>query len=89
MSSTATTVKSSVWGGGMSPMNVRWGKLMMWYFLVSDAFTFSALLVAYGTTRTMNVWWPNPQHVYRSFAICKFNDFHPYHEFSNHGVGSV
>ena len=70
MSSTATTVKSSVWGGGMSPMNVRWGKLMMWYFLVSDAFTFSALLVAYGTTRTMNVWWPNPQHVFRSFPFC-------------------
>ncbi|MFM2223866.1 MAG: hypothetical protein RJA07_68 [Bacteroidota bacterium] len=69
MSSKATTEKSSVWGGGTSPFNVRWGKLMMWYFLVSDAFTFSALLVAYGTIRMMSPWWPNPQHVFKSFPF--------------------
>lgn len=32
-------------------MNASYGKLMMWFFLVSDAFTFSTLLVAYGTLR--------------------------------------
>jgi len=65
----AVTSASKTWGGGGSPFKVRWGKLMMWYFLVSDAFTFSALLVTYGTTRSMNPWWPNPQHVFRSFPF--------------------
>jgi len=48
--STATEAKSkSIWGGGISPFNVSWGKMFMWFFLVSDAITFSTLLVAYGT----------------------------------------
>ncbi len=41
----------SLWDGGQSPMNASYGKLMMWFFLLSDAFTFSALLVAYGMIR--------------------------------------
>jgi cytochrome c oxidase subunit III len=69
MSSNVETASSKVWGGGTSPFGVRWGKLMMWYFLVSDAFTFSALLVAYGTIRMMSPWWPNPQHVFKSFPF--------------------
>ena len=39
------------WGGGKSPFNVEYGKLMMWYFLMSDAFTFGAFLISYGTIR--------------------------------------
>lgn len=51
--STATAVKpgKSIWDGGSAPMNVSYGKLMMWFFLLSDAFTFSGLLIAYGMTR--------------------------------------
>ncbi|MFZ9754997.1 MAG: cytochrome oxidase subunit III, partial [Bacteroidia bacterium] len=30
-----------MWAGGRSPFNVSYGKLMMWIFLLSDAFTFS------------------------------------------------
>lgn len=41
----------NVWGGGVSPMNASYGKLMMWFFLLSDAFTFSGLLIAYGYIR--------------------------------------
>ncbi|MFK7899301.1 MAG: cytochrome oxidase subunit III, partial [Cyclobacteriaceae bacterium] len=41
----------NIWGGGVSPMKASFGKLMMWFFLLSDAFTFSGLLVAYGTSR--------------------------------------
>ncbi len=41
----------NIWGGGRSPFSVRWGKMYMWIFLVSDAFTFSSLLIAYGTMR--------------------------------------
>lgn len=43
--------KEVLWGGGRSPFSVSYGKLMMWYFLVSDALTFSGLLVAYGASR--------------------------------------
>ncbi|HMR58839.1 MAG TPA: cytochrome oxidase subunit III, partial [Cyclobacteriaceae bacterium] len=36
--STATTVTGkSVWDGGTSPMGASYGKLMMWFFLLSDA----------------------------------------------------
>ncbi|MFT5914837.1 MAG: cytochrome c oxidase subunit 3 [Flammeovirgaceae bacterium] len=41
----------NVWGGGESPMKVSYGKLMMWFFLLSDALTFSAFLIAYGVSR--------------------------------------
>ena len=30
------------WGGGRSPWDVGWPKLMMWLFLISDAMTFAA-----------------------------------------------
>ncbi len=39
------------WKGGASPFNVSYGKIFMWFFLVSDALTFSSLLVAYGFMR--------------------------------------
>jgi len=41
----------NVWGGGIAPMNASFGKLMMWFFLLSDAFTFTGLLSAYGYIR--------------------------------------
>ena len=44
-----------MWAGGRSPFNVSYGKLMMWLFLLSDAFTFSSLLVQYGAQRFSNV----------------------------------
>ena len=40
-----------LWGGGRSPFSISYGKMMMWFFLVSDALTFSGLLVAYGFVR--------------------------------------
>jgi cytochrome c oxidase subunit 3 len=54
MSQTATVhhAEESNWNGGVSPMNVSYGKLMMWFFLLSDAFTFSGLLITYGLVRS-------------------------------------
>ena len=49
--STQTISGSKMWGGGNSPFKVSYGKLMMWIFLLSDAFTFSSLLVGYGAIR--------------------------------------
>ncbi len=64
---TAVTAKKKWWSGGYSPFNVSYGKLMMWYFLMSDAFTFGALLISYGTIRFMSTSWPDPNEVFRSF----------------------
>ncbi len=52
MASVATSIyKKALWNGGVSPFKVSYGKIMMWFFLVSDAFTFSALLITYGMLR--------------------------------------
>ena len=47
----ATTTAKLDWSGGNKPFNASYGKLMMWFFLMSDTFTFSALLVTYGMIR--------------------------------------
>jgi len=52
------------WGGGKQPFNVSYGKLMMWYFLLSDAFTFAGFLIAYGTMRFSSATWPVPDFVF-------------------------
>src|SRR6185436_5508653 len=71
MSSTAVYKKPSVtWGGGISPFNVSWGKMFMWIFLVSDAFTFSSLLIAYGALRhRFTDIWPTPGDVFTHFPF--------------------
>ena len=66
----ATTTKAGIWSGGSSPFNVRWGKLYMWIFLVSDAFTFSSLLIAYGALRHRFAdIWPAPGDVFTHFPF--------------------
>ncbi len=72
--SVATTNTDNVWAGGKSPFNVSYGKLMMWIFLLSDAFTFSALLIGYGVTRFSAVGdtefpWPLPDMVFNHFPF--------------------
>jgi len=59
-------VKSGPWNGGRSPFAIEYGKVMMWFFLVSDAFTFSAFLVYYGAQRFSQITWPNPDDVFQS-----------------------
>ncbi len=49
--SVAENSKRGIWEGGQEPLNASYGKLMMWFFLLSDAFTFSAFLVSYGLAR--------------------------------------
>jgi cytochrome c oxidase subunit 3 len=49
---TAVINKSkNAWNGGVSPFGASYGKLMMWFFLLSDALTFSGLLVTYALSR--------------------------------------
>lgn len=68
--STAVTVPGrKFWAGGKSPFDVNYGKLMMWYFLMSDAFTFGAFLISYGTIRFSSPSWPDPNKVFESFPL--------------------
>ncbi|MBC7946630.1 MAG: cytochrome c oxidase subunit 3 [Chitinophagaceae bacterium] len=64
---TATTHQTKWWSGGKSPFNLEYGKLMMWYFLMSDAFTFGAFLISYGTIRFSQNFWPDPNAVFNAF----------------------
>ncbi|MBN8682611.1 MAG: cytochrome c oxidase subunit 3 [Chitinophagales bacterium] len=41
----------------------------MWYFLVSDAFTFAGFLIAYGALRFSMPTWPEPDYVFASFPF--------------------
>ena len=60
--STSVAVEAG-WGGGASPYAVGHKKLGMWLFIVSDALTFSALIVAYSYVRIANEW-PTPFEFY-------------------------
>ncbi|MDB5132148.1 MAG: cytochrome oxidase subunit [Mucilaginibacter sp.] len=60
-------IKTTPWSGGRSPFNVEYGKMMMWFFLLSDAFTFSTLLISYGALRFSAPVWPAPSLVFQSF----------------------
>jgi cytochrome c oxidase subunit 3 len=83
MANTAIVADEStnqLWDGGVTPMKVSYGKLMMWFFLLSDAFTFSALLITYGMIRYSHPayegaiqdfafsqeYWPIPEMVFEA-----------------------
>ena len=67
MDTTATAHQTKWWSGGKSPFNLEYGKVMMWYFLMSDAFTFGAFLISYGTIRFSQNFWPDPNVVFNAF----------------------
>ena len=61
----ATGSEESVWGGGNRPLNASYGKMMMWFFIVSDALTFSGFLVSYGFSRFKFIeTWPIADEVF-------------------------
>jgi cytochrome c oxidase subunit III len=86
MATTATVIdgpKTNIWDGGESPLKASYGKLMMWFFLLSDAFTFSALLISYGLIRYSHpafqgatadfsfsqAYWPIPEVVFEAIPF--------------------
>jgi cytochrome c oxidase subunit 3 len=73
MEATVTTANSEekTWGGGDSqPMGASYGKLMMWFFIVSDALTFSGFLAAYGFSRFKFIeTWPLADEVFTHFPF--------------------
>jgi cytochrome c oxidase subunit III len=62
MSEAEAVPMESVWQGGGSPYAIGSKKFGMWLFIISDALTFSALLVAYTYVRLATPEWPKPFH---------------------------
>lgn len=66
--SVTTENNENVWGGGNEPFAASYGKLMMWFFLISDALTFTGFLTAYGLIRfRFSDTWPVPESVFTHF----------------------
>ena len=61
--------EGGAWDGGKAPLKASYGKLMMWYFLLSDAFTFTGFLIAYGALRFSSPTWPVPDFVFKTFPF--------------------
>ena len=67
MSTTAVTTgtEGKAWGGGNQPLKASYGKMMMWFFIVSDALTFSGFLASYGFSRFKFIdSWPIADEVF-------------------------
>ena len=66
MDTTVTTgTEGKTWGGGNKPLKASYGKMMMWFFIVSDALTFSGFLAAYGFSRFKFIdSWPIADEVF-------------------------
>jgi cytochrome c oxidase subunit 3 len=70
----ATVVKTGTeektWGGGNNPLKASYGKMMMWFFILSDALTFSGFLAAYGFSRFKFIdAWPIGDEVFTHFPF--------------------
>ena len=67
----ANSDKKATWsGGGVKPFGASYGKMMMWFFIVSDALTFSGFLAAYGLTRFKFIdSWPIADEVFTHFPF--------------------
>lgn len=68
----SVATKQKVWGGGedVKPFGASYGKMMMWYFIVSDSLTFCGFLVAYGFTRFKFAdSWPIADEVFNHFPF--------------------
>ena len=59
-----------LWGGGAKPFSASYGKIMMWFFIVSDALTFTGFLGSYGFSRFKNNnSWPIADEVFTHFPF--------------------
>ncbi|HZW77605.1 MAG TPA: cytochrome c oxidase subunit 3 [Flavobacteriaceae bacterium] len=60
-----TGTEGKTWGGGTSPLKARYGKMMMWFFILSDSLTFTGFLASYGLMRfKFAETWPIPDEVF-------------------------
>jgi cytochrome c oxidase subunit 3 len=65
-----TGTEGKTWGGGNMPLKASYGKMMMWFFIVSDALTFSGFLASYGFSRYKFIdTWPIADNVFTHFPF--------------------
>ena len=65
-----TGAEEKTWDGGNKPLRASYGKMMMWFFIVSDALTFSGFLASYGFSRFKFVdAWPIADQVFTHFPF--------------------
>ena len=65
-----TGTEGKTWGGGNEPLKASYGKMMMWFFILSDALTFSGFLAAYGFSRFKFIdSWPIADEVFNHFPF--------------------
>ncbi|PVW17261.1 cytochrome c oxidase subunit 3 [Marixanthomonas spongiae] len=65
-----TGTEGKTWGGGHRPLKASYGKMMMWFFIVSDSLTFSGFLAAYGFSRFKFIdSWPIADEVFTHFPF--------------------
>ena len=66
----AANSEGKVWGGGRRPFDISYGKMMMWFFILSDALTFSGFIVSYGFSRYKFIdEWPIADEVFNHFPF--------------------
>ena len=60
-----TGTEGKTWDGGNEPLRASYGKMMMWFFILSDALTFTGFLAAYGFSRFKFIdAWPIADEVF-------------------------
>ncbi|HEX3822262.1 MAG TPA: cytochrome c oxidase subunit 3 [Candidatus Sulfotelmatobacter sp.] len=57
---------------GLPPFTVPAKKMAIWLFIIADAATFAACLVAYGFLRNGSAEWPRPFHSITNAALMTF-----------------
>src|SRR5690606_19405154 len=83
MGATVTTAatKENTWGGGdgIQPLGASYGKMMMWYFILSDSLTFAGFLAAYRLTRFKFMdSWPIADEVFNHLPFLHGKDMPMY-----------
>jgi cytochrome c oxidase subunit 3 len=77
----------NIWAGAAEPFKASYGKLMMWFFLLSDTLSFSGLLITYGFSRFDHEaysgavsafkasvdYWPIPEKVFTHIPFFHIN----------------
>src|SRR5690606_1663882 len=65
-----TGTEGKTWGGGNHPLKASYGKMMMWFFIVSDSLTFAGFLASYGMSRFKFIdAWPIADEVFTHFPF--------------------
>ncbi len=70
MAATAVITGHDTSKGAGKPFGISYGKMMMWFFILSDALTFSAFIISYGFSRFKYIQeWPIADEVYNHFPF--------------------